>query len=396
MQVTKFRDLAPDEIALAEKGERAARAKRMVLQIEAGRRNELWLADYKALDVQLLVPRTTRPRRPWAVLIVDAYSRKLVGWSIALTRHSQAEVLAALQAAIADHGTPETLMFDKGLEFTADAVRDAARDLVFAAVSTREYRPHHKGKIERLAQTLGHRVVRHLAHRTDLPVTMSGEPIVQIRDDEGNPVPGLFADAFIERFAIEATLYNRRVHSALAATPESVYREDGWPERLVSPEHLERFMLKGGIRTVREGGIRFANKWYFAEQLDGHRGVKVEIRYRQDIPDKLHVYRDGRKWCVATVHNRAGASAREAVLASRRKRVNEAGRIKRRARKLAERRFRVITADHRAPEETTVITRADVAAELPGPSARQRRAMAALRSGSDTSERVTGPGKDAQ
>lgn len=107
MQVTKFRDLAADEIALAEKGERAARAKRMVLQIEAGRRNELWLADYKALDIQLLVPRTTRPRRPWAVLIVDAYSRKLIGWSIALTRHSQAEVLAALQAAIADHGTPQ-------------------------------------------------------------------------------------------------------------------------------------------------------------------------------------------------------------------------------------------------------------------------------------------------
>lgn len=214
-------------------------------------------------------------------------------------------------------------MFDKGLEFTADAVRDAARDLVFAAVSTREYRPHHKGKIERLAQTLGHRVVRHLAHRTDLPVTMAGKPIVQIRDDEGDPVPGLFAGAFIERFAAEATLYNSRVHSALEATPASVYRQDGWPERLVNPEHLERFMLKGGTRTVREGGIRFANKWYFAEQLDGHRGVKVEIRYRQDIPDKLHVYRDGRKWCVATVHDRASASAREAVLASRRKRVTK-------------------------------------------------------------------------
>ena len=61
-----------------------------------------------------------------------------------------------------------------------------------------------------------------------------------------------------------------------------------------------------------------SNNWYFAEELDGHRGTNgptVEIRYRQDDLHKLEIYREnGTWWCTARLIDPASAAAHEQVL----------------------------------------------------------------------------------
>jgi putative transposase len=101
------------------------------LRWEATYRNQLWQADHKELPVLTLAPKARRPRKPWVTLLLDAYSRLVMGWAIA-PYPSAATVLTALRMAIVVDaergpfgGVPDQLWFDGGLEFAAKAVGQA-------------------------------------------------------------------------------------------------------------------------------------------------------------------------------------------------------------------------------------------------------------------------------
>ncbi len=381
MQMTKHRDLAVDEIALNEQGSAAAKQCRIVVSLESARRNELWLADHKQLDVWVVPKRGSKAVKPWVTLIEDAKSRKALGGALSL-RPSQAHVLAALRHAIENAGVPETLLFDRGLEFTADAIADAASDLVFAALPTRAYHPNHKGKIERLAGTLGRRTVRMLAHRSKQATDLRKRPRMTITTPGGEMVQGMDLDDLIPVFFDAIDDYNARQHKTLKASPNAVYAEDGTPERKVSPEALRRFLLKGATRKIREHGVQFKNQWYYAEELDGHRGTNgptVEIRYRQDDLQRLEIYRDnGAWWCTARLIDPASPAAHEQVLAHRRVRATESAKTTRRARKSAKRNYEAVVSRAQRMRETTVITTEDAAREIRGAGSRQADVLADL------------------
>ena len=374
MQITKHRDLAVDEIALNEKGTAAAKQCRIVISLECARRNELWLADHKQLDVWVVPKRGSKAVKPWITLFQDANSRKVLGAALSL-RPSQAHVLAAMRQAIAEAGVPETLLFDKGLEFTADAIADTATDLVFVAISTRAYHPNHKGKIERLAGTLGRRAVRMLAHRSKQAVDLRKRPRMTIKTPDGESVEGIDLDALIPVVFDAIDEYNARHHKTLKASPNAVYAEDATPERKVAPEALRRLLLKGDTRKITEHGIKFMNNWFYAEELDGQRGKNgptVEIRYRQDDLTQLEVYRDNATWwCTARLTNPASAAAHEQVLAHRRVRATQSAKTTRKARKSAKRNYEAVVSRAQQMRETTVITSEDAAREIRGAGSRQ-------------------------
>lgn len=377
MQFCARRDLPADELAFYALGTAAAKQHRIVTQVEAACRNELWLADHFQFTVYATPPRG-KPARPWATLIMDAYSRRIQGVALSL-RPSQAHVLAALRTAIATGGTPMTLAFDRGLEFTADAITQAANDLVFGAVATRAYHPEHKGKVERLVKTLKRRTDRHFPHRAGAAMTLDKKPILTVRDEQGEPVAAPPLDALAAVLFAEVGAYNRAVHSTLHASPEDVYTSDATPIRHVPEWHLRRFLLKEGSRCIREGGLRFRNEWYYAEEFDGHRGnLKVEIRFRQDDLTRLEVFKpDGSWWCTARVHDRASPESHEAVLAHRRFRAANQAKVTRRARKLAKRNYAAVVEAHPS-RETTVISRATAESELRQAPSRMASALQTL------------------
>jgi len=390
MQFMVGENLAPDEVALIKLGAAAAKGLRIMLRLEVDERNLLWLSDHKQLDI-IVCPTRGKPGKPWVTLIIDAYSRKVLGAALSM-RPSQAHVLAALQMAIAAAGTPRLLIFDRGLEFTADAIAAAAAELDFAALPTRAYSPNHKGKVERVAHTLGRRCVRNLPHRTKQAKDLRGRPRITILDEDGQPTPAMDMDLLVPIFFAAMDNYNAARHSELQRSPNGAYREQSGavPERRVDAEDLRRFLLKEAHRTIGEGGVKYKKHWYYSEELDGHRGERVEIRLRQDDLTHVEVYWSNGAWlCTADLIDRASQPTRERVLARRTERAAHQAKITRKARRMARRDHAALTSAHERLRDTTVITNSDAEHELRGHDAAMQRALKKLNLTTDLHDRTT-------
>jgi len=163
--------LTAAERAAALGGEQARRSYSLHLRWEAEHRNEVWQADHKQLDVLVIAPGHSRPRAPWVTWCLDDHSRAVMGWALSL-QPSSAEVLAALRASMLGdplHGRPRRLRVDNGLEFTAQAIREACAALDVELDLTRPYAPQEKGKVERLHRTLKDTLLAGLPHFTGGP-----------------------------------------------------------------------------------------------------------------------------------------------------------------------------------------------------------------------------------
>ena len=173
------RELSPGERAYAARGTAGWREHVVYLRHEAPHRAAVYEADHKELAIEVLAPRAVRPRRPWATIFLDQYSRLIVGWALSL-RPTAAEVLAALRMAVAADpergfgGVPTVLRWDGGLEFAAGAIGEAASALGCLAARTDAYSPWQKGKIERLNRTLEQELISTLPRWTNGPRAIDG------------------------------------------------------------------------------------------------------------------------------------------------------------------------------------------------------------------------------
>ena len=218
------RELSPGVSAYAARGAAGWRERAVYLRHEAPHRAAAYEADHKELAIEVLAPRAVRPRRPWATLFVDQYSRLIVGWALSL-RPTAAEVLAALRMAVAADsergfgGVPTVLRWDGGLEFAARAIAEAAVALGCLAERTDAYSPWQKGKIERLNRTLEQELISTLPRWTNGPRAANGTLL--------GPGP-LTLERFVGVFADWVEHYNRdRPHRALGGmTPLARWRSD--------------------------------------------------------------------------------------------------------------------------------------------------------------------------
>lgn len=158
--------------------------------------------------------RAQRPLRPWVTLIIDGYSRLIVGWALSL-QPTQAEVLSALRAAVvADPdrrfgGVPDSLRVDGGLEFAARSIEDACAAMAVLVDRTQPYSPWQKGKVERLNRTIDDSLLRLLPGWCDGPRAANGRLL--------GAGPTLRLEQFVELFAAWVLDYNEtRPHAGLA------------------------------------------------------------------------------------------------------------------------------------------------------------------------------------
>ncbi len=134
LQEAFARELTPAARAALAEGEHARRRHEVYLRRPAVSRNQVWELDHKELPIVVLPPRGPACR-PWLTSAVDAGTRALVGYAIAL--HPNAgTVLAALRMALVhDPGrgpfgaVPAAVRVDRGLEFAASAVTGALNAL---------------------------------------------------------------------------------------------------------------------------------------------------------------------------------------------------------------------------------------------------------------------------
>jgi len=116
---------------------------------EASHRNALWQMDFVELRVG--------PVRVSLLLILDDFSRFLVGWSL-LTEPDSEAVVTALKEAIRRHGKPEAIYTDRGGPFVAWKKPTSLKNFLEVELIDHHvgpsYRPQGRGKVEALAGTV--------------------------------------------------------------------------------------------------------------------------------------------------------------------------------------------------------------------------------------------------
>jgi putative transposase len=351
------RELRPGDRAAVVSGAEGRRRHEVYLRWEAARRNDIWEADHKELEVLVLAPRAQRPQKPWATLFLDAYSRLIMGWAISL-RPSAATVLAALGKAIRLDpergpfgGVPSVLRWDNGLEFAADALASAAGVLGAAIVPTAAYSPHQKGKLERTNRTLTQELLSGLPFYTHGPRAIDGRLY-------GPDAPPMALARFVEEFDRWVRDYNtKRPHAGLGGlTPLQRWCADATPLRQVADADLRWLLLADVRRIIHKDGIHFNGLVFVAPELNGRVGQEVEVRYTPHDDRQIEVFRDGRWLATARPQNALSAEERDRVLEQRRADAAEQARRQRRASRQARVRLAAMT-EPGVPEVSTVIGR---------------------------------------
>jgi transposase InsO family protein len=120
-----------------------------IQRFEAPRRNALWQADFAEVRVG--------PERLYVLIMLDDFSRYVVGWALC-SSPSSSIVVEAFRTAIARHGKPESVRTDRGSAFVAFAREgDFGRVLEAEDVTHivgKSYRPKGGGKVESAVRTL--------------------------------------------------------------------------------------------------------------------------------------------------------------------------------------------------------------------------------------------------
>jgi putative transposase len=232
--------------------------------------------------------------RPWLTLVLDVFSRSVLGFYLSFDAPSAAGVaLAVGQAVLAKpewlgergldlawpmHGIPRSLHLDNGKEFHSKALRRGCQQHGIRIDYRPPATPRFGGYIERLMGTLMTRV-----HA--LPGTTSSN--VAARGDYPAEQKAILTLREFERILALEILgpYHNEMHSALGTTPAAAWAAGVAAHAARPPVDPAAFVLDFlpfEERVVRRDGVRLFNVSYFdgalAPLLDGT-AHKVRIKY---------------------------------------------------------------------------------------------------------------------
>ena len=269
----------------------------------------VYVADGKTFDAEVAHPIHGQPFRPELTTIIDASTRKVVGWSAALDENTFA-VVDALRRASASHGVPAIFYTDRGPGYKNKAMDAPLTGFMARAGITPmralPYNSQAKGVVERLNQIytaaakslptyMGRdmdkeaKLIAFKTTRRDLAVTGTSRLMIGW-------------DAFLDH--IEATLsaYNDRPHSSLPKvrdsqirrvrhmTPAEVWQAKSAGFEAVIPDaaELDDMFRPYVVRRTRRGLVEWLGNSYFAVDLDLLDGQDVAVGY--DIRDASKVW----------------------------------------------------------------------------------------------------------
>jgi len=329
--------LSPAQRAYARHGEDGRRRYELYRRYEVATRNDLWEMDHAQLDVEVLPLRGRRPIAPWLTVIIDSYSRLIMGWALSI-RPSSAEVLAALRQAIVIDpergpwgGIPELVRFDGGKEFLAAAITQAAGAVGFVASPTAPYSPYLKGKVERLHQTINTGVIATLPYYTGGPRKRDGQLYKQGRRLSLAELQHALAN-FIGHYNTD------RPHSALdGLTPAQKWETSAAPLRTKPAEHLRWMLMADQTRKVLKDGVHFGGLIFVGPSLGRHVGRTVHVKYMPHDLRQIELFTQDGEWiCTAAPQDSLSQEEAEAVIherhAAAREMANKKARAVRRAR----------------------------------------------------------------
>lgn len=239
---------------------------------EATSPNEIWQADHVLLDI-FINTESGKLSRPWLTVIIDDYSRAIVGYELSFLALSATKTALCLRQAIwrkndplwAICGIPTTLYTDHGSDFTSQHIEQVCISLKIRLIFSQIGEPRGRGKIERFFRTLNQKLLSELDGYTG----------------SKNPRANLFLsdlDVLVRSFILN---YNQSIHSITQETPRERWEKRGFlPHMPDSIEQLDLLLLTvAKPRTVQRDGIRFQGLRYLDPLLADYIGETVTIRY---------------------------------------------------------------------------------------------------------------------
>ncbi|WP_349734149.1 Mu transposase C-terminal domain-containing protein [Pseudomonas jessenii] len=254
--------------------------------------------DHTLVDVLLLADdRIHIIGRPWFTVVVDVYSRVILGYYLSLHVPSAVSVACALTHAVLRkdefvkslglkvddfpfHGVPTVVYMDNATEFKSVKLQSGCHLFGIDA----RYRPigkkHYGGHVERLIGTMMTSKV-HLLRGT----TMSNAVARRNLNSEKQATM-TFSD-FCAWFAREVILYNSTVHSELKASPKKVWLNHfaptggcPFPPQVTDSHQFKLHFMPEETRAIQPSGIEFKNRYYWDPVLTEFVGLKnVLVKY---------------------------------------------------------------------------------------------------------------------
>jgi putative transposase len=262
--------------------------------------NHVWQCDHTPADV-LLVDQYGEPvGRPWLTIVIDSYSRCVMGVKVGFDAPSSQVVSLALRHAIlpkqygpeyklhcnwGTYGKPAHFYTDGGRDFRSNHVQRIGADLGFSC-HLRD-RPPEGGIVERVFRTLNDQLFSTLPGYTGSNV--------QQRPEEADKEASLTLrelEHLIVRFICDN--YNQSIDARMGDQTRFQRWEAGLPDtpELLEERHLDVCLMKASRRTVQRGGyLQFENLMFRGEYLAGYAGETVSLRFDPNDITTIWVYR---------------------------------------------------------------------------------------------------------
>ena len=251
--------------------------------------------DHTLVDVILLADdRVNVIGRPWLTVVIDIYTRVILGYYISLHAPSAVSVACALSHAILSktefakglglepmdylfYGQPEVLHMDNAAEFTSPKFKAGCASF---GIQT-EYRPygrkHYGGHVERLIGTFMTTKV-HCLKGTTMSNAVARRGI-----DSAKSATMTFSD-FTRWFAREVVVYHSTVHSEMKVSPSrrwsDYYAPTGgipFPPKIPQPARLKLYFMPEEVRKINPDGIKLHGETYWDPILSSFVGTHNAI-----------------------------------------------------------------------------------------------------------------------
>ena len=267
------------EVIAAQKGELHADAtlNPRVAGPPARRPMEVLEIDHSPLDIVVVdTENGVAVRRPWVTIVIDRFTRMIVGFYIGYERPSLSSVLRAVKHAVFDKsyikdmypgiikdwpcgGRPDFIVCDNGRELHAEAFKKAMKDLNTIIMWCPKRKPWFKGRVESFFRRL-----QGVIHT--LPGTLFANYLKKGRyNSDKHAVMTLETlTYYITKYIVD--VYHFEQHSGLKGRrPYEVCREAMKNHRVDPPyskKILSNLLMQSTTRTYSRNGIRFENLNY--------------------------------------------------------------------------------------------------------------------------------------
>ncbi|MBE9011051.1 transposase [Pseudanabaenaceae cyanobacterium LEGE 13415] len=250
--------------------------------------NQVWQCDHTKIDVLVVDQAGEVLGRPWLSIVVDTYSRCIMGLHLGFDAPSAQVVGLALRHAILPkqypaayelqqvwdtYGLPQYLYTDGGKDFRSQHLEQVATELGIVLCLRRK--PSDGGIVERPFGTFNREFF------STLPGYVSSNVIERSPQAETEAcITLLQLERLLVRYVVDH--YNQRIDARMGDQSRIGRWEAGRIAQLplLGERELDICLLRRDQRTIyRNGYIQFANLTYQGEHLAAYAGETVILRY---------------------------------------------------------------------------------------------------------------------